>query len=235
MSRLRDTFDRLRAAGETALVPFVTAGDPDLETTAELVVEMAGAGADAIEIGIPFSDPTADGPTIQRASERALAGGVTLRRTLEMVKRIRPEVEVPLVLMGYANPFLTMGCEGFADTAREVGVDGIICPDLPPEEGAELAAALEARGVDVIYLAAPNSTDERLELLCGRSRGFVYYVSLTGVTAERSELAEGSAKASRASAPTPISRCAWASASRRLRTRPSSPSSRTASWWAARS
>jgi tryptophan synthase alpha chain len=189
MSRIGARFEKLRAAGEKALVPFVTAGDPDLATTAELVLAMADAGADLIEIGVPFSDPSADGPAIQRSSERALARGTTLRRILELVGRVRPQVEVPLVLMGYANPFYAMGAEGFAETAAEVGVDGIICPDLPPEEGADLFQALEAKGIDGVLLAAPTTTDARLAMLVERTRGFLYYVSLTGVTGAREVLA----------------------------------------------
>lgn len=189
MSRIDACFERLRAAGETALVPFVTAGDPDLATTAELVVAMAGSGADLIEIGVPFSDPSAEGPTIQRSSERALERGTTLRRILELVDRVRPQVDVPLLLMGYANPFYAMGVDGFAETAAGVGVDGIICPDLPPEEGGELFAALEAKGIDAVLLAAPTTTDARLAMLVERTRGFLYYVSLTGVTGAREVVA----------------------------------------------
>ncbi len=191
MSRITDTFDRLRAAGETAFVPFLTAGDPDLDATGELVLAMADAGADLIEIGVPFSDPTADGPTIQRASERALAGGVTLRRILALVKTLRSQLDTPLLLMGYANPFYAMGVEGFVESAAEAGVDGFLCPDLPPEEGAALYAEAERRGIDGVLLAAPTTTDARLGMLVERSRGFLYYVSLTGVTAARSELAAG--------------------------------------------
>jgi tryptophan synthase alpha chain len=189
MSRIDECFERLRAAGEKALVPFVTAGDPDLATTAELVLAMAGSGADLIEIGVPFSDPSADGPAIQRSSERSLERGTTLRRILELVGRVRPQVDVPLVLMGYANPFYAMGAEGFADAASDVGVDGIICPDLPPEEGGDLFGALEARGIDGVLLAAPTTTDDRLAMLVERTRGFLYYVSLTGVTGAREVLA----------------------------------------------
>jgi tryptophan synthase alpha chain len=191
MSRIADRFARLRRAGEKALVPFVTAGDPDLATTAELVIAMAEAGADAIELGVPFSDPIADGPTIQRASERALAGGTTLRRILALVKQLRPQVEIPLLLMGYANPFYALGPEGFAAEAAASGVDGVICPDLPPEEGADLYGALEKAGVDAVLLAAPTTTPKRLALLVERTRGFLYCVSLTGVTGARSAVAQG--------------------------------------------
>jgi tryptophan synthase alpha chain len=191
MSRIGACFARLRGAGERALVPFVTAGDPDLDTTEELVLAMVDAGADAVELGVPFSDPIADGPTIQRASERALAHGATLRRILERVKRLRGQTEAPLILMGYANPFFAMGSRGFAEAAAEVGLDGVICPDLPPEEGEGFYGDLAASGIDAILLAAPTTVPERLAMLARRTRGFLYYVSLTGVTSARRELAEG--------------------------------------------
>ena len=190
MGRIGDAFLRLRAARERALVPFVTGGDPDLDTTEALVLAMAESGADLIEIGVPFSDPTAEGPTIQRASERALAGGATLRRILERVGRIRPRVDVPLILMGYANPFYAMGTEGFVETAAQVGVDGIIVADLPPEEGRDLYEAAERGGIDPILLAAPTTVESRMKMLAGRTRGFLYYVSLTGVTGARQALAK---------------------------------------------
>jgi tryptophan synthase alpha chain len=189
MGRIGETFSRLRAARERALVPFITGGDPDLDTTEALVLAMAESGADLIEIGVPFSDPTAEGPTIQRSSERALAGGVTLRRILERVRYLRPRVGVPLLLMGYANPFYAMGAEGFVEAAAEAGVDGIIVADLPPEEGEDLYDAAERRGIDPVLLAAPTTVESRLKLLASRSRGFLYYVSLTGVTGARAELA----------------------------------------------
>jgi tryptophan synthase alpha chain len=191
MSRISSRFEALRAADERALVVFLSAGDPDLETTDDLLLAMAGAGADIIEIGIPFSDPTADGPTIQRSSERGLAAGASLRRILECVQRLRDRIEQPLVLMGYANPFHTMGEENFAKAAAEVGVDGVIIPDLPPEEGADCFAFLEKEGIDPILLAAPTTTRERMQLIAQKTRGFLYYVSLTGVTSARSELAAG--------------------------------------------
>ena len=191
MSRIAERFAALRAAGEKAFVPFVTAGDPDLETTGELVLALAENGADVIEIGIPFSDPSADGPTIQRASERALAGGTTLRRTLALVAKLRPQVKIPLVVMGYANPFYALGAEGCAAACAAAGVDGIICPDLPPEEGADLYAAFAKRGIDGVLMAAPTTTPARMRMLVHNAHGFLYYVSLTGVTAARSSLAAG--------------------------------------------
>ena len=191
MSRIAEKFAALRAAGERAFVPFVTAGDPDLDTTAELLLALAENGADLIEIGIPFSDPSADGPTIQRASERALANGTTLRQVLALVAKLRAQVRIPLLLMGYANPFYALGVDGFAQACAAAGVDGILCPDLPPEEGADLYGALAKRGVDGVLMAAPTTTPERMGMLVHNTGGFLYYVSLTGVTTARSALAGG--------------------------------------------
>lgn len=191
MGRIRERFEQLAGRGETALIPFLTVGDPDMETSEALVLAMVEAGADLIELGVPFSDPIAEGPTIQRSSERALARGTSLNGILELVSRLRSRVEVPLILMGYANPVFAMGDERFAKLAAEVGVDGIIIPDLPPEEGSELYDGCNDLGVDSILLAAPTTTPERLSMLARKSRGFLYYVSLTGVTGARSELAPG--------------------------------------------
>ena len=181
----------LASKGEKALVPFLTAGDPDIETTEALVLCMAEAGADLIELGVPFSDPIAEGPTIQRSSERALAGGANLHGILALVGRLRSKIEIPLILMGYANPIHAMGEERFSKLAGEVGVDGIIVPDLPPEEGERLYGLCNDRGVDGILLAAPTTTPDRLKLLAEKSRGFLYYVSLTGVTGARGTIADG--------------------------------------------
>jgi len=189
MSRIAACFEQLRTRGEKALVPYVTAGDPDLGTTEALVLAMAEAGADLIELGVPFSDPIADGPTIQRASQRALERATSLRRVLELTKRLRARTEVPLLLMGHANPFYAMGPTGFAAAAAEAGVDGVIVADLPPEEGADLYGAAEKAGVDGVLLAAPTTTEARLRFLAERTRGFLYYVSLTGVTGARAALA----------------------------------------------
>jgi tryptophan synthase alpha chain len=191
MGRIGDRFAALRQRGERALVPFVTAGDPDLPTTEAIVLAIASAGADAIELGVPFSDPMAEGPTIQRASQRALASGSSLRRIIELVARVRSQVDTPIVLMGYANNLYTMGEEDFAQAAADAGVDGIIVVDVPPEEGESLFGAAEARGIDPILLAAPTTRKERLEMLARRTRGFLYYVSLTGVTGARQEIARG--------------------------------------------
>ncbi len=191
MSRIEATFDALRERGEKALVPFLTAGDPDLETTAAIVMAMVESGADLIEIGVPFSDPIAEGPTIQRASERALAQGTSLRAILELVTRLRSEIDTPLLLMGYANPLHAMGAEAFAERAAVAGVDGIIIPDLPPEEGEPFFVPCRARGVDPVLLASPTTPPARLERLVRETRGFLYYVSLQGVTGARTELADG--------------------------------------------
>ncbi len=189
MSRMDDHFAAVLGRGEGLLVPFLTAGDPDLATTEALVPVLAEAGADAIELGVPFSDPIAEGPTIQRATERALASGTSLRRVFELVRKLRPQVDIPIVLMGYANPFFTVGETAFAEAAAEVGVDGVICVDLPPEEGAVFYDACEKAGVDPVLLAAPTTTPERLEMIASRSRGFLYYVALTGVTGARTQIA----------------------------------------------
>jgi tryptophan synthase alpha chain len=191
MGRISDRFRVLRRRGERALMPFVTAGDPDLATTEAIVLALAESGADLIELGVPFSDPVAEGPTIQRSSERALRGKTSLRRTLGLVKDLRRKVELPLLLMGYANPFYAMGEENFASAAAEVGVDGIIVVDLPPEEGATLFGAVEKRGIDAVLLAAPTTTAPRRQMLAQRTQGFLYYVSLTGVTGARAALAQG--------------------------------------------
>lgn len=191
MGRIQERFEQLAVRGETALIPFLTVGDPDRQTSEALVLSMVEAGADLIELGVPFSDPIAEGPTIQRSSERALASGTSLNSILELVSRLRSQVKIPLILMGYANPVFAMGNRRFAKLAAEVGVDGIIVPDLPPEEGADLYDSCNDLGVDSILLAAPTTTSERLSMLARKSRGFLYYVSLTGVTGARSELAAG--------------------------------------------
>jgi tryptophan synthase alpha chain len=207
MSRIGDRLGKLRARGERAFVPFVTAGDPDLATSEALVLALAEAGADVIEIGVPFSDPIADGPTIQRATERALANGTTLRRVLELARRVRAKTDVPLALMGSANPYYTMGPAGFAKAAADAGVDGVLVPDLPPEEGFELYGALAGAGIDGVLLAAPTTTDARLRLLAEKSRGFLYFVSLTGITGARASLAadlEANVRRARAAGPLPV-------------------------------
>ncbi len=191
MGRIEARFASLREKGEKALIPFLTAGDPDLETTEALVIAMAEAGADIIELGVPFSDPTAEGPTIQRSSARALAGGTSLRSILRLVARLRERVDIPIVLMGYANPIHAMGAVRFAKSASEVGVDGVIIPDLTPEDGAPYLDPIREAGIDVILLAAPTTRSERLEMLARETQGFLYYVSLQGVTGARDSLGHG--------------------------------------------
>ncbi len=189
MSRLDGCFARLRAAGERALVVYFTAGDPSLEATRHLVAAAARSGADVIELGVPFSDPLADGPVIQRAGNRALAGGVTLARVLETVALLRQQVGVPIALFTYYNPVLAFGLKAFARTSAEAGVDGVIVVDLPPEEADPLAAEATPAGLDLIHLVAPTSTAARVRMIARRSRGFVYMVTVTGVTGERREVA----------------------------------------------
>ena len=188
MSRLGATFESLRARGERALIVYFTAGDPSLATTARLVIEAERRGADVVELGIPFSDPIADGPVVQRAGQRALAAGVSLRRVLELMRSLRGEVRAPIVLMTYYNPVLSFGVPAFAETAGKVGVDGVIVVDLPPEEAGPLRAETDAAGIDMIHLAAPTSTADRVRMIARQTRGFVYLVARTGVTGERSAL-----------------------------------------------
>jgi tryptophan synthase alpha chain len=183
VSRIAATFERLRASGRKALIPYFTAGDPDPETTVPVMHALAQAGADVIELGVPFSDPMADGPVIQRSSERALAKGMTLERILEQAHEFRArDVRTPLVLMGYANPIEAMGHERFAERAAASGVDGVLVVDYPPEEAREFAGLLERRGIDAIFLVAPTTTEARMRELAAAARGYIYYVSLTGVT-----------------------------------------------------
>jgi tryptophan synthase alpha chain len=188
-SRLDATFTALRARHERALVAYFTAGDPSLALTRKLVVEAARRGADVIELGIPFSDPLADGPVIQRATQRALAAGVTLPRVLELVREMRGEVSAPLVFLTYYNPILAFGLKAFCRTSVEAGIDGVIVADLPPEESGPLRAEAMAAGLDLVHLVAPTSTPERMRKIARASEGFVYLVSLTGVTGERTALA----------------------------------------------
>lgn len=188
MSRLDDTFGRLRASGERGLVAYFTAGDPSLEATRLLVREAERRGADVIELGVPFSDPLADGPVIQRAAMRALEGGTSLPRVLETVAALRAEVKIPLVLFTYYNPLVAFGLGAFAGAAAGAGVDGVMVVDLPTEEAHPLAAECEAACLDLVQLAAPTSTARRLRRIARQSRGFIYLVSLRGVTGARQEL-----------------------------------------------
>jgi len=183
MSRLQSTFDILKQNKRKALIPFFTAGDPHPKFTVPLLHAMVESGADVIELGIPFSDPMADGPTIQRASERALKHHVGLHHVLDMVAEFRrTNSSTPLVLMGYGNPIEAMGWETFSKRCAEAGVDGVLTVDFPPEEGREAFAHLEKHGIDPIFLLAPTSSDARVERVAKQARGYVYYVSLKGVT-----------------------------------------------------
>jgi tryptophan synthase alpha chain len=183
MSRIEQTFAALAAQSKKGLIPFITAGYPDPARTVEFMHALVAGGADVIELGVPFSDPMADGPVIQRASERALAHGVSLRHVLADVKRFREQDQkTPVVLMGYANPIERMGVETFAQAAAEAGVDGVLTVDYPPEESVEFAQRMRAAGIDPIFLLAPTSTDERIAAVGKVASGYVYYVSLKGVT-----------------------------------------------------
>jgi tryptophan synthase alpha chain len=190
MSRISERFRALRAAGETGLVIYVMAGDPDLETTRELVLELERSGADVIELGVPFTDPLADGPSIQAANERALASGTTLEQILEMVSGLRQETQIPILLMTYYNPIFRAGEAGLARQARAAGVDGLLITDLPPEEASQWKAAAREAGLDTIFLLAPTSTGDRIRLAAELASGFIYCVSRTGVTGVRTELPE---------------------------------------------
>jgi tryptophan synthase alpha chain len=183
MSRIQKAFQRLDGEGRKALIPFITAGDPDATLTVPLMHTLVEAGADIIELGVPFSDPMADGPTIQRASERALARGMKLRKVLELVVEFRKvDAMTTVVLMGYANPVEAMGLEKFAAAASNAGVDGVLVVDYPPEEAAAFGAAMKAHGMDPIFLLAPTSTAARIAQVAEVASGYVYYVSLAGVT-----------------------------------------------------
>jgi tryptophan synthase alpha chain len=184
--RIRARFDALKAEGRGGLVTFLTAGDPDFETSAEILAGLAGAGTDLIELGIPFSDPMADGPAIQLANQRALAQGMTLQRTLELVRVLRRSDErTPVVLMGYFNPIYSYGVERFLEDARAAGVDGLIVVDLPPEEDPELCVPALKTGLNFIRLAAPTTDDKRLPAVLTNTSGFLYYVSIAGITGTR--------------------------------------------------
>ena len=183
MSRIQATFDKLKLHKRKALIPFFTAGDPNPQVTVPLLHALVDAGADVIELGVPFSDPMADGPTIQRASERALKHHIGLHHVLDMVAEFRQaNADTPIVLMGYGNPIEAMGWEIFAKRCAEVGVDGVLTVDFPPEEGHEAFAHLENHGIDTIFLIAPTSTDARVARVAKLASGYVYYVSLKGVT-----------------------------------------------------
>jgi tryptophan synthase alpha chain len=193
MSGIAATFAQLKASGRPGLVAYVTAGDPDLGRTSEILVSLAGNGADVIEVGVPFSDPLADGPVIQRASERALKAGATLAGVLDVVRRIRQSDsaaarEVPIILFGYYNPMFQMGIEKFAAAASAAGADGVLATDLTPEESTEYRKILAAHNLDTVFLAAPTSTDERIKIISAATSGFLYLISRTGVTGAKDSL-----------------------------------------------
>jgi tryptophan synthase alpha chain len=187
-SRISQRFAELRASGELGIIAYITAGDPSLDATHKFVLALAEAGADVIELGIPFSDPLADGPTIQRASERALKAGTTLAGVLDLVGRIRQSSQVPLVLFGYYNPFFQMGEEKFAAAASSAGADGVLVTDLTPEESVDYRRILAAHHLDTVFLGAPTSTDERLSTIAAVTSGFLYLISRTGVTGAKDSL-----------------------------------------------
>jgi tryptophan synthase alpha chain len=188
-SRITEKFLQLRARNEAALIPFIVAGDPDLDTTRALVAEFEASGADLIELGVPFSDPMADGPANQRAIARGLSAGASLATILALVGELRRRSAIPIVLFGYYNPVFHYGCERFAADAARAGVDGLLIVDLPPEEAAELAGPARTNGLDLIYLLAPTTPLERARRIARSASGFLYYVSVTGVTGARSVLA----------------------------------------------
>jgi tryptophan synthase alpha chain len=188
VTRITKTFARLKQDGKKGFIPFITAGDPDLETTLELILELDRAGATVIELGVPFSDPMADGPVIQRASERALRHNFGLTEILQTIVDARKQTDVPIVLFSYFNPLLQFGLEKLAREAEFAGVDGILITDLAPEEASRFAAMLRAHEIDMIFLVAPTSTDERLQMVAERANGFIYAVSRTGVTGAQAEM-----------------------------------------------
>jgi tryptophan synthase alpha chain len=191
-TRIAQRFAALREAGELGIIPYITAGDPSLDATLKFVIALAEAGADVIELGIPFSDPLADGPVIQRASERALKAGTTLASVLELVRRIRQSnsaaSEIPIVLFGYFNPIVQMGVEKFAAAASVAGADGVLVTDLTPEESTDYRRILAAHNLDTVFLAAPTSTDERIDKISAATSGFLYLISRTGVTGAKDSL-----------------------------------------------
>ena len=189
-TRISRRFAELGSEGELGIVAYITAGDPSLEATQKFVLALVEAGADVIELGVPFSDPLADGPTIQRASERSLRAGTTLHGVLELVRRIRRTSHVPLVLFTYFNPILQMGLERFAEAAAQAGADGVLVTDLTPEESEDYRRILHAQDLDTIFLAAPTSDDERLQKISACSSGFLYVISRTGVTGAKDALPE---------------------------------------------
>lgn len=190
MSRIAGVFDGLAREGKKGLIPYITAGDPNLDVTAKLMIELAHAGAAIIELGVPFSDPMADGPVIQRASERALRLGFGLDAVMETAENVRKRIDTPIVLFSYYNPLLQFGLEKLVREAKKSGIDGVLVTDLTPEEAESFSALLRANDLDMIFLVAPTSTDDRLRMIAERASGFIYAVSRTGVTGQRDELSK---------------------------------------------
>ncbi len=188
MSRISQVFQKARKKGEKVFIPFITAGDPDFEITRQLCLIFEEKGADIIELGVPFSDPLADGPVIQRASKRSLSKGTTLKMICEFVKRLRNNTQLPIALMSYYNPIISHGLDVAFAWMNEAGVDGLICPDLPPEEGEELIILGREYDIATVFFLAPTSTRKRIELVAKKATGFIYYVSVTGVTGPRERL-----------------------------------------------
>lgn len=188
MTAIGRKFSELRERGRAALVCYLTAGDPSLDVTEEIVLKIAENGADMIEIGVPFSDPMADGPVIQRACERALKSGTTLEKILKTARKVKDRSDIPFLLFGYCNPFLRYGFERLAADAKAAGIDGVLAVDLPPEEAAEFHGHLEKNGLDEVFLLSPNTTDDRIDAVANLAGGFVYLVSVTGVTGTRPDL-----------------------------------------------
>jgi tryptophan synthase alpha chain len=194
LTRIQSKFRDLKQTGRKAFIPYITAGDPNLESTFKIILELERAGADIIEVGVPFSDPIADGPVIQRGSERALRNGVNVGDCLDLVRRIRGKSEVPLLLFTYLNPLLSIGLDKLGQALTRAGVDGVLVTDLVPEEASEFIPFLRAAGIDSVFLVAPTSTDERIKLVTEVSTGFVYAVSRTGVTGVRQSLSAAAAE-----------------------------------------
>ena len=214
MGRIDNVFVELKARGKTGVIAYVTVGFPDLDSTRVLVPAIVEAGADMIELGVPFSDPLADGPTIQRSSQAALRNGVTLETCLEVCSELRERLPlVPLILMPYYNPILAYGVDRFAKSSQAAGADGVIVPDLPPEEAGPLLEACRSHGIEVIFLLAPTSTDARMETVARSAGGFIYCVSLTGVTGHAPTFRSAFPSSSSGSAGTPTSRWPWVSGS----------------------
>ena len=188
MSRIQSCFEKLNEKNQKALVAFITAGDPDLSTTRKIFSIIEKNGADIIELGVPFSDPLADGPVIQSASQRALKNGTTLKKIIQLVVEIRQDSKLPIVLMTSYNPVFVYGQKQFVDDALHAGVDGVIIPDLPPDEAGEFDSYAKKQGLDMIHLLAPTSTEDRIRLIADESRGFIYYISLTGTTGVKSKV-----------------------------------------------